>query len=83
MLHDAVYAEQEVNGIGVEVALQYTDAYAESVYTFANTINTVDGGTHLTGLRSGLTRTINDYARKAGLLKDKDANFSGDDVREG
>jgi DNA gyrase subunit B len=53
------------------------------VYAFANTIHTVDGGTHLTGLRSGLTRTINDYARKAGLLKEKDANFSGDDVREG
>jgi DNA gyrase subunit B len=65
------------------VALQYTDAYAESVYAFANTIHTVDGGTHLTGLRSGLTRTINDYARKAGQLKEKDPNFSGDDVREG
>ncbi len=82
-LHDVVYAEQEVGGVGIEVALQYTDAYAESVYSFANTINTVDGGTHLTGLRSGLTRTINDYARKSGLLKEKDVNFSGDDVREG
>ncbi len=82
-LHDAVYAERQVNGVGIEVALQYTDAYAESVYAFANTIHTVDGGTHLTGLRSGLTRTINDYARKAGLLKEKDANFSGEDVREG
>jgi DNA gyrase subunit B len=69
--------------MGVDVALQYTDAYAESVYSFANTIHTVDGGTHLTGLRSGLTRTINDYARKAGLLKEKDPNFSGEDVREG
>ncbi len=83
VLHDVVYAGQEVDGTGIEVALQYTDAYAESVYAFANTIHTVDGGTHLTGLRSGLTRTINDYARKAGLLKDKDPNFSGDDVREG
>jgi len=83
MLHDVVYAEQRSNGVGIEVALQYTDAYAESVYAFANTIHTVDGGTHLTGLRSGLTRTINDYARKAGLLKEKDPNFSGDDVREG
>jgi DNA gyrase subunit B len=83
VLHDVVHAEQQVNGTGVEVALQYTDAYAESVYPFANTIHTVDGGTHLTGLRAGLTRTINDYARKAGLLKDKDVNFSGDDVREG
>ncbi len=82
-LHDVVYAGQQVNGTGIEIALQYSDAYAESVYAFANTIHTVDGGTHLTGLRSGLTRTINDYARKAGLLKDKDSNFSGDDVREG
>jgi DNA gyrase subunit B len=82
-LHDVVYAEQQVNGTGIEIALQYTDAYAESVYSFANTIHTVDGGTHLTGLRSGLTRMINDYARKVGLLKDKDLNFSGDDVREG
>ncbi len=65
------------------MALQYTDAYAESVYSFANTINTVDGGTHLTGLRAALTRTINDYARKAGLLKEADPNFSGDDTREG
>ncbi|MCJ7737014.1 MAG: toprim domain-containing protein, partial [Anaerolineae bacterium] len=65
------------------MALQYTDGYTESVYCFANTIHTVDGGTHLTGLRSGLTRTINDYSRKSGKLKDKDGNFSGDDVREG
>ena len=83
VLHDVVYAEQQVDGVGIEVALQYTDAYAESVYPFANTIHTVDGGTHLTGLRSGLTRTINEYAREANLLRDKDANFSGDDVREG
>jgi DNA gyrase subunit B len=82
-IHDVVFAEQQVDGVGVEVALQYTDAYAESVYSFANTIHTVDGGSHMTGLRSGLTRTINDYARKANLLKDKDPNFSGDDVREG
>jgi len=83
VLHDVVYAEQQVDGVGIEVALQYTDAYAESVYPFANTIHTVDGGTHLTGLRSGLTRTLNEYAREANLLRDKDANFSGDDVREG
>jgi len=82
-LHPPVYAEKEVDGIGVEVAIQYTDSYTESVYPFANTIHTVDGGTHLTGLRAALTRTINDYARKAGLLKEKDPNFSGDDVREG
>ncbi len=83
VLHDVVHAERDIDSIGIEVALQYSDAYAESVYSFANTIHTVDGGTHLTGLRSGITRTINDYARRAGLLKDKDDNFSGDDVREG
>jgi DNA gyrase subunit B len=82
-IHSVVFAEEQVDGVGVEMALQYTDAYAESVYSFANTIHTVDGGSHMTGLRSGLTRTINDYARKANLLKDKDTNFSGDDVREG
>ncbi len=82
-LHDPVYVEREVDGIGVEVAFQYTDSYSESVYPFANTIHTIDGGTHLTGLRAALTRTINDYARKSGQLKDKDTNFSGDDVREG
>ncbi len=82
-LHPPVYVEKEVDGVGVEVAIQYTDSYTESVYPFANTIHTVDGGTHLTGLRAALTRTINDYARKAGLLKEKDPNFSGDDVREG
>jgi len=83
VLHPVVYAEQQVNGTGVEIALQYSDAYAESVFSFANTIHTADGGTHLTGLRSGLTRTINDFARKSGFLKDKDDNFSGEDVREG
>ncbi len=82
-LHPVVYANKEVDNIGVEVAVQYTDAYSESVYSFANTINTVDGGTHMTGLRAALTRTINDYARKAGLLKEGDPNFSGDDTREG
>ena len=83
VLHPVVHVEREIEGTGIEVALQYTDAYAESVYSFANTINTVDGGTHLTGLRAAITRTINDYARKAGLLKDSDPNFSGDDTREG
>jgi DNA gyrase subunit B len=82
-LHPAVYVEKEIEGIGIEAAIQYTDAYTESVYSFANTINTVDGGTHLTGLRSALTRVINDFARKNGLLKDADPNFSGDDTREG
>ncbi len=82
-LHPVVHVEKEVEGVGIEVAVQYTDAYTESVYSFANTINTVDGGTHMTGLRSAITRVINDYARKNGLLKDADPNFSGDDTREG
>lgn len=82
-LHPVVHVEKEIEGIGVEVAIQYTDAYTESVYSFANTINTVDGGTHLTGLRSSITRVVNDYARKSGLLKDSDPNFAGDDTREG
>ncbi len=82
-LHSAVYIEKDIEGIGIEAAIQYTDAFTESVYSFANTINTVDGGTHMTGLRSSLTRVINDYARKNGLLKDADPNFTGDDTREG
>ncbi len=83
VLHPPVYTEKQMNGTNVEAAIQYTDTYTESVYAFANNINTVDGGTHLTGFKSALTRTLNDYARKAGLLKDSDPNFSGDDVREG
>ncbi len=81
--HPVVHVEKEVDGITVEAAIQYTDAYAESVYSFANTINTIDGGTHLTGLRAAITRTINDYARRSNLLKESDPNFSGDDTREG
>ncbi|HMN13519.1 MAG TPA: ATP-binding protein, partial [Bellilinea sp.] len=83
VLHPVFYAEKEIENIGIEVAIQYTDAYSESVYSFANTINTIDGGTHMTGLRAAVTRVINDYARKNSLLKDADANFSGDDTREG
>ncbi|MCH7587190.1 MAG: DNA topoisomerase (ATP-hydrolyzing) subunit B [Chloroflexi bacterium] len=83
VLHPIVYVDSEVNGTGIEVALQYTNAFSESVYSFANTINTVDGGTHQTGLRAAITRTINDYARKHKFLKDGDPNFSGDDTREG
>jgi len=82
-LHPVVHVEKDIDAIGIEAAIQYTDSYTESVYSFANTINTIDGGTHLTGLRSSLTRVINDYARKNGLLKDADPNFSGDDTREG
>jgi DNA gyrase subunit B len=84
VLHDeVVYANYANSGVGIEVAMQYTDTYAMSVYAFANTIHTIDGGTHLTGLRTGLTRTINDYARKEAILREKDPNFSGEDVREG
>ena len=83
ILHPAVHAEKEMDGITVEAAIQYTNAFAESVYSFANTINTIDGGSHLTGLKIAITRSINDYARKAGLIKDGESNFSGDDTREG
>ncbi len=82
-LHDVVFVDKEIENVGIEAAIQYTDSYSESVYAFANTINTIDGGTHLTGLRIALTRSINDYARKSGLLKDADSNFSGEDTREG
>ncbi|HSM23547.1 MAG TPA: DNA topoisomerase (ATP-hydrolyzing) subunit B [Anaerolineaceae bacterium] len=82
-LHPVFFVEKEMEGISVETALQYTDAYAESVYSFANTIHTIDGGTHMTGLRTALTRVINDYARRSQLIKENDPNFSGDDTREG
>ncbi|MBG0788375.1 MAG: DNA topoisomerase (ATP-hydrolyzing) subunit B, partial [Anaerolineaceae bacterium] len=82
-LHDVVFLEKEVEDVGIEVAVQFSDAYSESVYAFANTINTIDGGTHLTGMRIALTRSINDFARKNSLLKDADSNFSGEDTREG
>ena len=83
MFEKPVYIDKTVDGINVEVALQYTDAYAESVLSFANNINTHFGGTHLTGFRNALTRVLNDYARKNNILKDNEQNLSGDDVREG
>ncbi len=83
VVHDAFYMERAVNGCVVEVALQYNDSFTESIFAFANCINTVDGGTHLTGFRSALTRVLNDYARKQKILKDSDSNLSGEDVREG
>lgn len=83
ILHPVYYAEKEIDNIGIEVAVQFTDSYNESVFSFANTINTIDGGTHLTGLRTAITRVINDYARRTNLLKDVDPNFTGDDTREG
>jgi DNA gyrase subunit B len=82
-LHPPFYVEKSVNGTLIEIALQYTDEFSESVFTFANNINTVDGGTHLTGFRAALTRTLNEYARKQGLLKESDPNLTGEDVREG
>lgn len=82
-LHPVFFTERDIDNIGIEVAVQYTDAYSESVYSFANTINTIDGGTHMTGLRAAITRVINDYARRTNLLKDADPNFAGDDTREG
>ncbi len=82
-LHAPFMVTRQVNGSQIEIAVQYTDAYGDSVYTFANNINTVDGGTHLTGFRAALTRTLNDYARKTNLLKESDQNLTGDDVREG
>lgn len=81
--HAPVYANKEVDTMAVEVAIQYTTGMATSELAFANTINTHDGGTHLSGLRSALTRAINYYAKKNGHLKDKDANFTSDDTREG
>ncbi|MBK9711020.1 MAG: DNA topoisomerase (ATP-hydrolyzing) subunit B [Kouleothrix sp.] len=78
------YVERDSNGVAVEVALQYTEAYdTDSIYAFANNINNTDGGSHLTGFRNGLTRVINSYARGKGLLKENEANLTGDDVREG
>ncbi|MFC2036776.1 DNA topoisomerase (ATP-hydrolyzing) subunit B [Chloroflexota bacterium] len=82
-LHPPIYVENQINGTKVEAAIQYTDGYAESMFAFANNINTVDGGTHLTGFRSALTRSLNDYARNKGLLKEKDSNFTGEDTRQG
>ncbi len=83
VLHEPIYVDLQVDSTHVEAAIQYTDGYNESIFAFANTINTPDGGTHLTGLRAALTRQINDYARKQGILKDNDPNFSGDDTRQG
>lgn len=80
---NVIYFEGEKDSHVVELAMQYTDEYSENVFSFANNINTHEGGTHLSGLRSALTRVMNDYARKAGILKEKDENLTGDDIREG
>lgn len=78
-----IYLTRDYEDSSIEVALQYTDDYTETIFCFANAINTTDGGTHLSGFRSALTRTLNAYARKAGLLKEQEANLTSDDVREG
>ena len=82
-LHEPIYVNTEIETTQVEAAIQYTDGFSDSLHAFANTINTPDGGTHLTGLRAAVTRQINDYARKQGYLKDSDPNFSGEDTRQG
>ena len=83
-LHDEIiYFEAAKENMMVEVAMQYTDSYSETILSFANNIHTVDGGTHETGFKSGLTRAINDYARKNNLIKEKESNLSGEDTREG
>ncbi len=83
MFDEPIYMEKVVDKIKVEVAMQYTDSYNESILSFANNINTHQGGTHLTGFRNAITRVLNDYARTNKILKDSEQNLSGDDVREG
>ena len=83
VLHEPIYAHGEENDVAVEIAIQYNDGYNSNLFSFANNINTHEGGTHEAGFRTALTRVINDYARKSGILKDDDDNLTGDDVREG
>ena len=78
-----MHVEKKVDKTLVEVAIQYNDSYGETLFSFANGINTIDGGSHVTGFRSALTRTLNEYGRKSGYLKEADPNLTGDDVREG
>jgi DNA gyrase subunit B len=83
LLPRPVSIERKTNGTVIDVAIQYNDGFSEATFSFANCINTIDGGTHLTGFRSALTRVLNDYARKQKILKEDDANLSGEDAREG
>ena len=83
LFDEPIYIDKTVDGMAVEVAMQYTDSYNESILSFANNINTHHGGTHLTGFRNAITRVLNDYARTNKILKDSEQNLSGDDVREG
>ncbi len=80
---DIFYVDRQIDDTGVEIALQYNDSYAETLKPFANNVLTPDGGMHVVGFRTGLTRTVNDYARKSGLLKEKEDNLTGDDIKEG
>lgn len=80
---EPIYVEGEKDGVIAEIALQYNDGYSENLYSFANNIDTIEGGTHLVGFKNALTRVVNDYAKKFGHLKDADKNLSGDDIREG
>ena len=83
VIHKPVYFKKESENNTVEVAIQYNEGYQENIFGFVNTINTVEGGTHVSGFKTALTRVINDYAKKTGLLKEKEESFMGDDVREG
>lgn len=80
---EPIYVEGNKDGVSVEVALQYNDGYNENIFSFANNIDTVEGGTHLVGFKTALTRALNDYAKKFGHLKENDKNLSGEDIREG
>ncbi len=82
-IHETIYMEGNKDDYVVEIALQYNDTYTENIFSFANNIDTVEGGTHLVGFKSALTRVVNDYAKKFGFLKENDKNLSGEDVREG
>ncbi|SOC08060.1 DNA gyrase subunit B [Ureibacillus xyleni] len=82
-IHEPIDIMGEKDGISVEIAMQYNEGYSSNIYSFANNINTYEGGTHESGFKTALTRVINDYARKNGLLKDSDTNLTGEDVREG
>ena len=83
VLHEPFFAEKEDNGMVVEVAIQYNSGFSNNIYSFANNINTIEGGMHESGFKTALTRVINDYARRSNLFKEDDPNLSGDDVREG
>ena len=83
-IHKSIFScHSSANDVEVEVSLQYTDSFHETILTFANNINNPDGGTHMTGFKNTMTRAINDFARKSTLVKEKEDNLTGDDIREG